>query len=89
MKYLEEQGFHVTYLPVDNKGRIRLEDLQKAMSKDTILVSIMPSHRYTDYVGRGFPSGITVDFHMVYTRPPADIRYTGQRAWDFCILMKK
>ena len=41
MKYLEEQGFHVTYLPVDGKGCIRLEDLQKAMSKDTILVSIM------------------------------------------------
>ena len=41
MKYLEEQGFRVTYLPVDNKGCIRLEDLQKAMSKETILVSIM------------------------------------------------
>ena len=41
MKYLEEQGFHVTYLPVDDKGRIRLEDLSRAMSKDTILVSIM------------------------------------------------
>lgn len=41
MRYLEEQGFHVTYLPVDNKGCIRLEDLSRAMSKDTILVSIM------------------------------------------------
>ena len=30
------------------------------------------SHRYTDYVGRGFPSGITVDFHMVYTRYPVN-----------------
>ncbi len=41
MKYLEEQGFRVTYLPVDRSGRIRLEDLQKAMTGDTILVSIM------------------------------------------------
>ncbi len=41
MKYLEEQGFRVTYLPVDGKGCIQLEDLQKAMGKDTILVSIM------------------------------------------------
>ncbi len=41
MKYLEEQGFRVTYLPVDRKGRISLEDLGNAMSRDTILVSIM------------------------------------------------
>ena len=41
MKYLEEQGFRVTYLPVDSKGCIQLEDLQRAMGKDTILVSIM------------------------------------------------
>ena len=41
MKYLEEQGFRVTYLPVDKQGKIHLEDLQKAISKDTILVSIM------------------------------------------------
>jgi len=41
MRYLEEQGFRVTYLPVDDKGRIRLEDLSRAMGKDTILVSIM------------------------------------------------
>ena len=41
MNYLENQGFQVTYLSVDKSGRIRLEDLQRAMRSDTILVSIM------------------------------------------------
>lgn len=41
MKYLESLGFQVTYLPVDASGRIRLEDLQCAMTNETILVSIM------------------------------------------------
>lgn len=41
MRYLEEQGFRVTYLPVDKQGRICLEDLQNAICRDTILVSIM------------------------------------------------
>jgi len=41
MHYLEEQGFQVTYLPVDRYGQIRLEDLRNAMRQDTILVSIM------------------------------------------------
>ena len=41
MKHLEELGFSVTYLPVDHNGQIRLEELRKAITKDTILVSIM------------------------------------------------
>lgn len=39
--YLEEQGFAVTYLPVNAKGVISLADLERAMTKNTILVSIM------------------------------------------------
>ncbi len=41
MKHLEEEGFRVTYLPADEKGCIRLEDLQRAITGETILVSIM------------------------------------------------
>lgn len=41
MRYLESVGFRVTYLPVDRRGCISLENLQKAMASDTILVSIM------------------------------------------------
>jgi len=40
-KYLEQEGFRVTYLPVNRNGRIDLEQLRAAMTDDTILVSIM------------------------------------------------
>lgn len=39
--YLEKQGFQITYLPVDANGIIRLADLERAMTRQTILVSIM------------------------------------------------
>ncbi|MBR4309010.1 MAG: cysteine desulfurase [Oscillospiraceae bacterium] len=38
---LQEQGFEVDYLQPDAQGRITVEDLQKVLRKDTILVSIM------------------------------------------------
>lgn len=40
-EYLEKQGFKVTYLPVDENAMIRLDDLKKAITDDTILISVM------------------------------------------------
>lgn len=39
--YLETMGFRVTYLPVNAWGQISLDDLKKAMTPETILVSVM------------------------------------------------
>ncbi len=41
MGYLEKQGFTVTYLPVNAEGVINVQDLKNALTKETILVSIM------------------------------------------------
>lgn len=39
--FLEEQGYEVTYLPVDHEGRSSLDELEAAVREDTILVSMM------------------------------------------------
>ena len=40
-KQLEDEGFEVTYLPVDNSGGIDVEDMQRAITRKTILVCLM------------------------------------------------
>lgn len=39
--FLQEQGFEITYLPVDHNGHIDLDQLREAVRPDTILVSVM------------------------------------------------
>ena len=40
-EYLQKLGFEITYLDVDKEGFIDVEELKKAIRKDTILVSVM------------------------------------------------
>ena len=44
LNYLEKQGFEVTYLPVDEFGKISLAVLEEAIRPDTILITIMTAN---------------------------------------------
>jgi cysteine desulfurase len=43
-KHLEKDGYKVTFLPVDNKGLVDLDDLRKAITDQTILITIMTAN---------------------------------------------
>lgn len=40
-RHLQDEGYEITYLPVQSNGLIRLEDLKEAIRPDTVLVSVM------------------------------------------------
>lgn len=47
LRHLESQGVRVTYLPVDGQGRLDLLDLERALTEDTALVSLLWANNET------------------------------------------
>lgn len=43
-QYLEKQGFEVTYVGVDEDGVVKMDELEKAIRPDTILISVMAAN---------------------------------------------
>ena len=54
LAWLEEQGYEITRIPVDEEGNLSLEQLREAVRKDTILVSTM-------YVNNEMGAGVPVE----------------------------
>ncbi len=46
-RYLEKRGYTVTYLPVDEEGRVDPEAVERAITRETLLVSIMHANNET------------------------------------------
>ncbi len=49
-RWLERRGYRITYLPVDGSGRVCPDDLSRAVTPDTFLVSIMAANNETGTV---------------------------------------
>lgn len=49
-QYLEKQGWKLSYLKVDSKGRLDLEDLESSITDDTSLVSLMMANNETGVI---------------------------------------
>ena len=43
-EYLEKRGYEITYIDVDEKGTIKLDELEAAIRPDTILISVMAAN---------------------------------------------
>lgn len=68
---LEELGYRVTFLPVDENGRVRPETLSEALTDDTILVSIMAVN---NEIGAAEP--VTELAKIVHERNPQALFHT-------------
>lgn len=66
MEFLQSKGFHITYLPVTESGKINVADLKHALSDNTILVSIMTVNNETGIIQPIEACGEVLKGHQAY-----------------------
>jgi cysteine desulfurase len=65
-EYLEEEGYTVTYLPVDDYGLVNPADLEKAITNETVLVTIMYANNEIGTIEPVAELGAIARKHNVY-----------------------
>ena len=65
-KFLEKEGFEVTYLPVDQYGLVNPEDLENAITEKTILISVMYANNEIGTIEPVGDLGAIARNHKVY-----------------------
>ncbi|WP_026558647.1 cysteine desulfurase family protein [Bacillus sp. J37] len=85
-KYLEKQGYEVTYLPVDEQGLISLNDVKKHVTNQTVLVSVMfgnnevgtiqPIREIGEYL-KDSPAFFHTDAVQAFGMEPIDVQELG------------
>lgn len=65
-QYLEKEGFSVTYLPVDSSGLVDPQDLEKAITDKTILISIMYANNEIGTIEPVAELGAIAKKHKIY-----------------------
>ncbi len=75
-KWLEQQGFNITYLDVDNEGFVNPNVLEKAINPKTVLVSIIHGNNETGTINDLKKLGEVCKKHNVYFHTDACQSYT-------------
>lgn len=65
-QYLEKKGFDITYLPVNEKGLISVEDVKESLRNDTILVTIMYGNNEVGAIQPIAEIGELLQHHQAY-----------------------
>ena len=85
-RYLKNQGFRLTILPVDGYGLVNPEDLQKVLTSDTILVSVMHANNEVGTVqpireladlAHGVGAAFHTDAAQTMGKLPVDVQAMG------------
>lgn len=64
-KHLEKRGASVTYLPVNEKGLINIEELEAAIQKNTVLISVMHANNETGVIQPVTETGVIAKQHGI------------------------